>query len=372
MMIDHDSNDKPNPVMIFILHQENNLLGVIDMAMVLSTKNSKHVKNGFEIAMSTRSYHLSTKTPEEREEWLEAIQNTIEWARANPTSTSVLSNPAYSIQEDPSSTYSLVEDTSHAYSPIGGQNVHSQPTNMSQPAEYSLVGDLPIQSPSSNSSSTEYSVLGGPSQSSSNLYPTYDEIPKSKHINQPSQSSSNLYPTYDEIPKRHPVVEVTAPESIYDVIRTPSPYPARKLPLNDTSGDSISEGERSYESTDKIALGMSSFMSKFSMESLNSIESLDFTDDENFDYDTDGEIHEGDATILEAENHASGSSMLLEPVDGHNYAAAKIKEFFKMEGIQPSSEINYTKIDKDYNLKLELSTEFPAFEALKKFLVTCN
>ena len=142
--------------------------------------------------------------------------------------------------------------------------------------------------------------------------------------------------------------------------------------MNDTSGDSISEGEGIYESTDKIALGMSSFMSKFSMESLNSIESLDFNDDENFDYDTDGEIHEGDTNILEGESHASGSSMLLEPIEGQNYAAAKIKEFFITEGIQPSSEIDYTKIDKDYNLKLELNTDFPAFEALKKFLVTCS
>ena len=163
------------------------------------------------------------------------------------------------------------------------------------------------------------------------------------------------------------------PESIYDVIGASSPYTTKKLPLNDISGDCANDYEGIYDSASNLAPpSMSSFMSKLSMESLDSIDSLDNTDDENYDYDTDGDIHEGESNDTFEDGHIGDSGMLPESGAGEKFAADKIKDFFHTQGIQPSKDIDYAKIDKDHKLNLDIKAEFPAFDALKKFLVTCK
>ena len=141
------------------------------------------------------------------------------------------------------------------------------------------------------------------------------------------------------------------------------------MPLNDRSSDSTSENEVFYESLDSLGPSMSSFMSKLSMESLDSIGSLEMTDDDDDD-DTDGEKHEGDST--DGDFHVNADDALPEPKDGQKYATEKIKEFIRQEGLCSSERVDYQKIDKDFQLKLDKDTEYPAFDALKKFLINCK
>ena len=145
------------------------------------------------------------------------------------------------------------------------------------------------------------------------------------------------------------------------------PSTTKKLPLNDEV-----ENEAFHEVSGHLAPSMSSFMSKLSMESLDSIDSLELSDDETYDYETDGEMHEGGGTTSAGDVHSIDEKSFLQPTGEQNYAAEKITEFFRTEGIQPSKDIDFAKLEKDYNLELDMQSEFPATYALKKFLITCK
>lgn len=162
-------------------------------------------------------------------------------------------------------------------------------------------------------------------------------------------------------------------ESIYDVIGTSSTQSTRSVPLNDTPAGSTSDSEVFYDSADNLKQGMTSFLSKLSMESLDSIDSIDATDDDDDidDVETDGDVHGSDSHVNDGLTQIA-EKVLPQPVDGKKYATERIKEFFKSQGIQPSGNVNYEKIDKDFNLKLDPKSDTPAFDALKKFLLHCQ
>lgn len=161
-------------------------------------------------------------------------------------------------------------------------------------------------------------------------------------------------------------------ENIYDDLGGTSPLSSKRIPLNDTSGDSASEGEILCESGDRSVPNMSSLMSKLSMESLDSIDSAEATDDENYDCEIDGDVYDGDAHSCDSHVHSDGDKVLPQPSDGQKYATEKIEEFLNAQGVKPSKNVNYRKIDDDFNLNLDSKPDFPAFDALKKFLIQCE
>ncbi len=98
-------------------------------------------------------------------------------------------------------------------------------------------------------------------------------------------------------------------------------------------------------------------MSKLSMESLDSIDSLELSDSEFMDELVDVEGSQIDAP----------PGQFLPKPHGKMYAIEEIKKFLEAEGYQ-NAELDFQAISDNYKVSLDNETEYPAFDALSKFL----
>ena len=142
-----------------------------------------------------------------------------------------------------------------------------------------------------------------------------------------------------------------------DVTKAAPRTTCKRVPLNNNDLDSGSETEAQNENGGDMTAKMSSLMSALSMESLDSIDSLDLTDDE-----LDDDITEG--TQIKTR---PGDTDILPKPHGKTYATEEIKKFLKAEGIG-SQKADIRKIAKTFKFDLDKNAEFPAFDALRKFL----
>eukprot|EP00795_Rhopilema_esculentum_P009507 gene9507-17244_t len=332
---------------------ENSVLGVIDMARVVSVKASKHVKHGFEISTEARTYYLAAKATDEKDEWMRIILQSVEATKK--TSVAVFTDHSilgtHSSEEAPN-TYQVVGSTNRPYVPgydtydIVSGDRHSGQSITSQ--QYIKIGEANKQAPYGDTAPT-YQVLGENAGTDA------------------ANSSIAGTATYDTIPIRtaHDIEE--AAESIYDTVggtpcapvKTPSPS-TRRLPLNDQGA---SERDMFHENEDGLSLKMSSLMSKLSVESLDSIDSLDLTeltDDELQDDETDGEVIVDNGKVK-----LGDESALPPPLFGTTYACNEIRNFIKNQGRSPA-KVDFARISKEYKLDLETKSDYPAFDALRK------
>ena len=160
-----------------------------------------------------------------------------------------------------------------------------------------------------------------------------------------SDPSEGIYESFDENATTKPASRATS----------------KRLPLNDNDLDTGSETEAQDESGGDMTAKMSSLMSALSMESLDSIDSLDLTDDE-----LDDDVTEKTQII----NRHEEADILPKPHD-KTYATEDIKKFLKAEGIG-SQKPDIRKIAKTFKFDLDKNAEYPAFDALRKFLDATN
>eukprot|EP00112_Aurelia_sp_Birch-Aquarium-sp1_P021474 Seg580.2 transcript_id=Seg580.2/GoldUCD/mRNA.D3Y31 product="Diacylglycerol kinase eta" protein_id=Seg580.2/GoldUCD/D3Y31 len=356
---------------------ESNVLGVIDMARMVSVSQSKGVKHGFEVTVPSRTYHLSAKTSQERDDWMTAIKNAA--AEAKRMSTGVTGQNVSMAMGGTYSTIgtigSITEDSSVTYDTIAQQPSGGASALLTPEPIYDAVGNS-NQEISAKKSSVKYDVPKKPPRVFKeprvlvDSEATYSAIgDSSRELLESSSTVSST--TYDVIPRRSSegnITETSNPsDGIYESFdenastKSASRTTPKTVPLNDNDFDSGSETEAHNGGGGDMAAKMGSLMSALSMESLDSIDSLDLTDDE-----LDDDVTEG-TPIRER----PGDMDILPKPHGKTYAAEEIKKFLKAEGIG-SQKADIGKIAKTFKFDLDKSTEYPAFDALRKFLDVTN
>ena len=165
------------------------------------------------------------------------------------------------------------------------------------------------------------------------------------NITETSDPAEGIYESFDENATTKPASRTTS----------------KRVPLNDNDLDTGSETEAQDDSGGDMTAKMSSLMSALSMESLDSIDSSELTDDE-----LDDDVTEK----TQIKDRPEEADILPKPHD-KTYATEEIKKFLKAEGIV-SQKPDIGKIAKTFKFDLDKNAEYPAFDALRKFLDATN
>ena len=144
-------------------------------------------------------------------------------------------------------------------------------------------------------------------------------------------------------------------ESIYESFNDKSESPSfvpktRKIPLKDDSLGMRSENDSEHGDGSK----MSAIMSALSMESLDSIGSLDDLSEDELNSDLVDGCFEPDDDILPKPH-------------GDTYATEEMRQILAA-GKRGSGDFNLVQVANDFHLELDKDAEYPAFDALRKLL----